>query len=59
MSYALKTTKPLVSMLRMTDYEQMPRIGFIYGAMDKVTEEIAKNLGNEERAYKEIWQIID
>ena len=34
-------------------------MGFIYGAMDKAKEKIAKNLGNEERVYKEIWQIID
>ncbi|KAK0592053.1 hypothetical protein LWI29_012517 [Acer saccharum] len=59
MSYALKTTKPLVSVLRMIDSEQMPEMGFIYGAMDKAKEDIAKKLGNEERAYKEIWQIID
>ncbi|KAK0577829.1 hypothetical protein LWI29_000872 [Acer saccharum] len=59
MSYALKTTRPLVSVLRMTDSEQMPAMGFIYGAMDKAKEEIAANLGNEEGAYKEIWKIID
>lgn len=34
-------------------------MGFTYGAMDKAKEEIATNFGNEERAYKEIWKIID
>ncbi|KAK0581067.1 hypothetical protein LWI29_009593 [Acer saccharum] len=43
----------------MTDSEQLPAMGFIYGAMDKAKEEIAANLGNEEGAYKEIWKIID
>ncbi|KAK0603139.1 hypothetical protein LWI29_001783 [Acer saccharum] len=59
MSYALKTTEPLVSVLRMTALEKMPAMGFIYGAMDKAKEEIAKNLGDKEGAYKEIWKIID
>ena len=58
-AYALKTTKPLVHVLRMTDGEKYPGMGFIYGAMDKAKEEIAENLGNEVGAYKEIWKIID
>ncbi|KAK2646644.1 hypothetical protein Ddye_021839 [Dipteronia dyeriana] len=59
MYYALKTTRPLVNVLRMTDSEKLPGMGFIYGSMDKAKEEIAENLGNEEGAYKEIWKIID
>ncbi|KAK2663319.1 hypothetical protein Ddye_001893 [Dipteronia dyeriana] len=59
MSYALKTTRPLVNVLRMTDSEKLPGMGFIYGSMDNAKEEIAANLGNEEGAYKEIWKIID
>ncbi|KAK2663343.1 hypothetical protein Ddye_001917 [Dipteronia dyeriana] len=58
-SYALKTTTPLVSVLRMTDSKELPAMGFIYGAMDKTKEEIAVNMENEEGAYKEIWGIID
>lgn len=58
-AYAIKTTKPLVSVLRMTDSEKMPGMGFLYGAMDKAKEEIAKNLDNDEGAYKELWSIID
>ena len=57
--YALKTTKPLVHVLRMTDGEKFLCMRFIYGAMDRTKEEIAKNLGNEAGAYKEIWKIID
>ena len=59
MSYALKTTRPLVSVLRMTDSKQLPTMRFIYGAMDKAKEEIVTNLGNKEGAYKEIREIID
>ncbi|KAK2635563.1 hypothetical protein Ddye_030355 [Dipteronia dyeriana] len=59
MSYALKTTRPLVNVLRMIDSEKLPCMGFIYGSMEKAKEEIAVNLGNEEGAYKEIWKIID
>lgn len=58
-AYAIKTTKPLVSVLRMTDSEKMPGMGFIYGSMDQAKEAIAKAFGGEEAAYKEIWEIID
>ncbi|XP_024025717.1 uncharacterized protein LOC112092838 [Morus notabilis] len=34
-------------------------MGFIYEAMDKAKEQIAKNLEGEEKYYKEIWEIID
>ncbi|KAL6495069.1 hypothetical protein OROGR_030751 [Orobanche gracilis] len=59
MAYAIKSTKPLVSVLRMTDSEKMPGVGFIYGSMDSTKEAIAKALGGEEASYKEIWDIID
>ncbi|KAL5549434.1 hypothetical protein UlMin_004665 [Ulmus minor] len=56
---ALKTTKPLVDVLRMIDSEKEPAMGYIHDAMDLAKELIAKNLGGEESAYKEIWKIID
>ncbi|GFP83825.1 hypothetical protein PHJA_000526000 [Phtheirospermum japonicum] len=58
-AYAIKTTKPLVQVLRMTHSEKMPGMGFLYGTMDKAKEEIAKNSGGEEGSYKELWNIID
>ncbi|XP_038695504.1 uncharacterized protein LOC119992784 [Tripterygium wilfordii] len=58
-SYALKTTEPLVEVLRLVDFEKKPAMGYIYNAMDKAKEEIAKNLGGELADYKEIWDIID
>ena len=45
--------------LRMVDAEQYPPMGFIYEAMDRAKEVIAKNLGNDEKKYKIIWDIID
>lgn len=57
--YAIKTTKPLVGVLRMADSEKVPGMGCLYGVMDNAKEEIAKNMDNEEGAYKEIWSIID
>ncbi|KAK3230568.1 hypothetical protein Dsin_002449 [Dipteronia sinensis] len=58
-AYALKTTKPLVDVLRLVDSEKEPAMRFIYGAMDAEKEQIVKNLGGEESSYKEIWKIID
>jgi len=56
--YAIKTTKPLVGVLRMTDSEKMPGMGFLYGAMDKAKEKIAMNLSGEEGAYKEFGVLL-
>ncbi|KAI0526896.1 hypothetical protein KFK09_002489 [Dendrobium nobile] len=58
-NYALKTTRPLVNVLRMVDGERAPAMGFIYEAMNRAKEDIAKELGGQESAYKEIWDIID
>ena len=58
MVYSIKTTKPLVHVLRIVDGET-PAMGFIYGAMDEAKERIAKNLDDDVFSYKEIWDIID
>ncbi|XP_057808409.1 uncharacterized protein LOC131022882 [Salvia miltiorrhiza] len=57
--YSIKTTKPLVDVLRVVDGERAPAMGFIYATMDEAKEKIAKNLNDEVVAYKEIWNIID
>ncbi|XP_031121045.1 uncharacterized protein LOC116024293 [Ipomoea triloba] len=57
--YVIKTTKPLVEVLRVVDGDKEPAMGFLYNAMDEAKEKIAKNLGGEEKDYKEIWEIID
>ncbi|KAH6825307.1 hypothetical protein C2S53_007031 [Perilla frutescens var. hirtella] len=56
--YAIRTTRPLVQVLRLVDGETLT-MGFIYGAMDEAKEKIAKNLDGEVASYKEIWDIID
>ncbi|KAJ9543747.1 hypothetical protein OSB04_023454 [Centaurea solstitialis] len=56
--YSIKTTKPLVHVLRIVDGET-PAMGFIYDAMDEAKERIAKNLDDDVSSYKEIWDIID
>ncbi|KAJ9542821.1 hypothetical protein OSB04_029327 [Centaurea solstitialis] len=56
--YSIKTTKPLVHVLRIVDGET-PAMGFIYGAMDEVKERIAKNLDDDVSSSKEIWGIIN
>ncbi|MFS7995502.1 putative HAT dimerization domain, ribonuclease H-like superfamily [Helianthus anomalus] len=57
--YSLKTTKPLVEVLRVVDGERSPAMAFIYGAMDECKEKIASNFDNKKDSYKEIWDIID
>ncbi|PON53148.1 Ribonuclease H-like domain containing protein, partial [Trema orientale] len=52
--YAIKTTKPLVEVLRLVDAEKEPAMGYLYNAMDVAKEKIANNLGGEEKDYKEI-----
>ena len=56
--YSIKTTKPLVHVLRIVDGDT-PAMGFIYGAMDEAKEKIVKNFGNDVSSYREIWDIID
>ncbi|XP_071715220.1 uncharacterized protein [Rutidosis leptorrhynchoides] len=57
--YSIRTTMPLVEVLRLVDGEKTPAMGFIYGAMDECKEKIAKNFNGDRSSYKEIWEIID
>ncbi|XP_028552252.1 uncharacterized protein LOC114580024 [Dendrobium catenatum] len=43
----------------MVDGERAPAMRFIYEVMNRAKEDIAKELGGQESAYKEIWDIID
>ncbi|KAL4583395.1 hypothetical protein LXL04_007966 [Taraxacum kok-saghyz] len=54
--YCIKTTKPLVQVLWLTDAEEVPAMAFIYGAMNECKAKIPKTLDNDIRAYKEIWK---
>ncbi|KAJ9553070.1 hypothetical protein OSB04_017115, partial [Centaurea solstitialis] len=58
-AYALKLTGPLVSVLRLVDGEKRPAMGYIYEAMDRAKESIAKSFPNQEELYQKTFEIID
>ena len=58
-AFCIKTTVPLVSVLREVDLEERPAMGYIYELMDSVKEKIAFNCGGVERKYGPIWRKID
>ncbi|KAA0048210.1 uncharacterized protein E5676_scaffold265G001950 [Cucumis melo var. makuwa] len=57
--FALKVSCPLVRVLRLIDGEKKPPMGYIYEAMDRAKEAIAKSFNNNEEKYKYIFIIID
>ncbi|XP_028084973.1 uncharacterized protein LOC114286086 [Camellia sinensis] len=57
--YALKVSGSLVHVLRLVDYEKKPAMGYIYEAMDRAKESIAKSFNEKEEKYKNIFEIID
>ncbi|XP_073046708.1 uncharacterized protein [Primulina eburnea] len=57
--YAMKVGGPLLEVLRLVDGEKKPAMGYIYEAMDRAKEKIAKAFGNNEDRYKEVFEIID
>ena len=58
-AFCIKTTIPLVSVLREVDLEEGPAMGYIYELMDSAKEKIAFNCGGVERNYVPIWRKID
>ncbi|XP_010648233.1 uncharacterized protein LOC104878939 [Vitis vinifera] len=57
--FCIKTTIPLVSVLREVDLEERPAIGYIYELMDSAKEKIAFNCGGMKRKYDPIWRKVD
>ena len=57
--FALKVSDPLVQVLRLVDGEKKPPMGYIYKAMYRAKEAIAKSLNSNEEKYKDISTIID
>ncbi|TYK03327.1 hypothetical protein E5676_scaffold6571G00020 [Cucumis melo var. makuwa] len=55
----LSMSGPLVRVLRLVDGEKKPPMGYIYEAMDRAKEAIAKSFNNNEEKYKDIFTIID
>ena len=58
-AFCIKTTTPLVSVLRKVDSEERPTMSYIYELMDSTKENIAFNYGGTERKYGLIWRKID
>ncbi|RVW96149.1 hypothetical protein CK203_037756 [Vitis vinifera] len=58
-AFCIKTTVPLVSVLREVDSEERPAMGYIYELMDLAKEKIAFNCRGVERKYGPIWKKID
>ncbi|KAJ0102874.1 hypothetical protein Patl1_05182 [Pistacia atlantica] len=48
-----------MEVLRLVDGDAKPAIGYIYEAMRRAKNQIAKNFNNVEHRYREIWKIID
>lgn len=57
--YALKLTSPLVKVLRMVDGEKKPAMGYIYEAMDRAKETIAKSFSHKEEEYSTAFKLLD
>ncbi|CAH1415360.1 unnamed protein product [Lactuca virosa] len=54
----LKVFAPLVKVLRMVDADRKPSMGFVYGEIQNVKQEIINALGNNKKAYEPIMDII-
>lgn len=57
--FSLKVAGPLVKVLRLVDGEKKPAMAYIYEAMDRAKEAIAKAFKNVENKYSNIFNIID
>ncbi|XP_028089531.1 uncharacterized protein LOC114289897 [Camellia sinensis] len=58
-AFCIKSTIPLVSVLREVDSEERPAMVYIYELMDLAKEKIAFNCGGNVRKYGPIWNKID
>ncbi|XP_039145523.1 uncharacterized protein LOC120282738 [Dioscorea cayenensis subsp. rotundata] len=57
--YHLKSVIPLVKVFRLGDGDAKPPMGYIFEAMDREKEKIAKNFDDVSSRYERIWEIID
>ncbi|KAI8555885.1 hypothetical protein RHMOL_Rhmol05G0208500 [Rhododendron molle] len=58
-AFCIKTTMPLVVVLREVDSEERPTMGYIYELMDSAKEKIAFNCASNAKKYTPIWNKID
>ncbi|XP_027911484.1 uncharacterized protein LOC114170198 [Vigna unguiculata] len=57
--FTLKVMAPLIHVLRLVDGERKATMGYIYEAMEKAKETIAKSFNKDESKYNDIFTIID
>ncbi|KAJ1254347.1 hypothetical protein BS78_K080000 [Paspalum vaginatum] len=55
----LKVFEPLVRLLRLVDGDVKPSMGFLYGELLKAKKEIKEALGNVEKNYKDVMDIVE
>lgn len=56
---SLRVAGPLVHVLRLVDGEKKPPMGYIYEAMDRAKEAIAKSFKENGGRYEQFFDIID
>lgn len=57
--YALKLAGPLVKVLTIIDGDKKPPMEYIFEAMDRAKETIAKTFNMREYQYQRTYEIID
>ena len=57
--FCIKTTLPLVCVLREVDLKERPAMSYFHELMELAKENITFNCGGVERKYSPIWRKID
>ncbi|KAK2991264.1 hypothetical protein RJ640_023678 [Escallonia rubra] len=57
--HVVKLSEPLVRVLRLTEGDEKPSIGYLYEAIDKAKETIKSNLKNRLSLYMQVLRVID
>ena len=57
--FTIKVMAPLVHVLLLVDGERKTAMGYIYEAMEKAKETIAKSFNKDESKYNDVFTIID
>lgn len=57
--YCLNCLSLLVKVLKLVDGDLKLTMRYIYEAMNRANEQIAKNFNHVESIYKKVWEIID
>ncbi|KAK3026709.1 hypothetical protein RJ639_041322 [Escallonia herrerae] len=57
--HVVKLSEPLVRVLRLTDGDEKPSMGYLYEAIDKAKETIKSNLKNRLSLYMPVLRVID